>query len=400
MPVPEPHADRDLLNRAIANFIEQFGQPPTIAARAPGRVNLIGEHTDYNDGYVLPLAIDRQTVIVARENHSKRCRITAADLGGEIANFINDDTLAPGRTAWANYVKGVIAVFRSNGQPTPSFDASVASSVPMGSGLSSSAALEVATATLLELLIGIRVDPVRKALWCQQAEHTFAGVPCGIMDQMVSVAGRPGHALFIDCRSIEHRPVKLGGSDEVVVLVTDSRVRHELGTSEYPLRREQCGAAVKALQTKYPDVAALRDATLTQLETVRGEMEAVVFRRARHVINENQRVLMTARALDGGDHATAGFLMNESHRSLRDDYEVSCPELDVLCELAWGARGVHGSRMTGGGFGGCTVTLVEPGHVEALVERITTGYKQETGKEAVCFAVEASDGAGGVPLGA
>ena len=395
-------ASGDVVRRAVESFAENFGGQPTHAARAPGRVTLIGEHTDYNDGFVLPLAIDRDTVIVARENHSQRCRVVAADKDGEMATFINDESLAPGQTAWANYIKGVIAQFWRNGQQPPSFDAAVASDVPMGSGLSSSAALEVSTATVLELLMGIRIDPVRKALWCQKAEHEFAGVPCGIMDQMVSVAGRRGAAIMIDCRSLEHQAVPVGNSGGgdasggAALLVTNSRVHHELGSSEYPVRRRQCEQAVATLKQRYPQIKALRDASLNQLTAVREQMDAVIFRRAKHVILENDRVGMVVNALGENELETAGFLMNESHRSLRDDYQVSCRELDILAELAWSFPGVYGSRMTGGGFGGCTITLVKREAVEGLIAHITAGYRQQTGLDAICFVVEPADGAGAV----
>ncbi|MDH3583469.1 MAG: galactokinase, partial [Phycisphaerae bacterium] len=380
------------LAHALACFADHFDATATHAARAPGRVNLIGEHTDYNEGFVLPLAIDRDTVVVARPNHSRRCRVVAADLEGEMTTFLVDDSLAPGRTRWANYVKGVVRQFIDNGHVIPTFDAVVASNVPPGAGLSSSAALEVAVATILEQLMGIRLEPDRKARWCQQAEHQFAGVPCGIMDQTVCIQGQRDHALLLDCRSHETRQIALD-RDRVSTLVTDSGVRHELADGEYAARREQCEQAVAIVRQHFPQVSALRDVTLRMLDHAAEQLGPVLVRRARHVITANQRTLTVAQALDQGEYETAGFLMNESHRFLRDDYQVSCEQLDLLADLAQHFPGVHGSRMTGGGFGGCTVTLVRPDAVADLARHLETRYEQATGRRPTCFTAFASDGA-------
>jgi len=373
--------------RCAELFDEHFdGANPEWLSVAPGRVNLIGEHTDYNDGYVLPMAIDRYVVVVAKVNHSKRCRVIATDVeGGEMATFFLNDTLAPGKTRWANYVKGVLSQFLINGQRIPPFDMAIASSIPLGAGLSSSAALEVAVATLVESLLGIRVDPVRKAKWCQAAEHEFVGVPCGLMDQLAVIHSPLHGAVMIDCRSLEMRHVQLDPS--LAVIVTDSGVRHDLADSEYGLRRDQCADAVRALSDRYPHIEALRDARLNELIAVRDSIDPIAFRRARHVILENQRVRMVADALDSGYFETAGFLMYESHRSLRDDYEVSCTELDMLVRLTRDMGEVYGSRMTGGGFGGSTVTLCRAEAADAVVEALTAGFHTHTGRAADSFVV-------------
>ncbi len=385
------HANDALVQRAIAGFRDHFDTDPTLGGVAPGRVNLIGEHTDYNDGFVMPLAIERRTVVVGVPNHSPRCRMVALDHDGNMATFMLEG-IAPGTTEWVKYPKGVIAQFIDNGHPVPGFDAVVTSDVPLGSGLSSSAALEVATASMIEQLLGIRIDPVHKALWAQKAEHDYANMPCGIMDQFISAMGQRDHALLIDCRDHSTRLVKLVDPD-VAVLITNSGVKHNLGDTEYPLRRQQCEEAAATIAKTYPQVKALRDADMKMLAAAKEDLDEVVYRRARHVIGENERTVLAADALDRGDYPEVGRLMYESHAFLRDDYEVSCPELDVLVELARGCDGVFGSRMTGGGFGGCTVTLVKAANLNATVEAIQAGYAEKTGKEAVCFSTRPADGA-------
>jgi len=383
--------------RCDALFREHFDGEPEWLCVAPGRVNLIGEHTDYNDGFVLPMAIERRTVLVAALNHSPRCRLIAADLDEELHNFRLDD-VHPGKTAWANYVKGVVAQFLKAGHAVPGFDAVITSDVPLGGGLSSSAALEVATATLCEKLLGIQLDPKRKALWCQAAEHEYANMPCGIMDQFISVMGQAGHALLIDCRTQEATPVALN-DPSVRIVIANSNVKHELTGSEYPTRRKQCEQAAAALNEAHGNIKALRDAEMAQLKTIEPALDGVVYRRARHVIGENERTLLAAKAFEEGDWQQAGRLMVESHRSLRDDYEVSCPELDTLVDLAMQVDGVFGSRMTGGGFGGCTVSLVKTDAVDRLIAHLNVEYPKKHDLEPTCFASQPGDGAKGQGLG-
>jgi len=378
--------------RAREAFAEIFGQSPQWVAAAPGRVNLIGEHTDYNQGYVLPLAIERYTVMVAgrplRVGGAGRTRV-ASGLMGETAEFELTD-LQPARRDWTSYVRGALAGCLARGLAPGSLDVLVDSTVPLGAGLSSSAALEVATATLVEAVTRQSLDPYDKARLCQQAEHEYAGMPCGIMDQLSSVLGAAGQVLWIDCRTETATLVPL--DDRVAsVLVINSNVRHDLTGSEYPDRRRQCEQAARVM-----GVASLRDATPTDLESHRLELGELLHRRARHVVDEIERTRCAAEALARSQWPLMGELMYASHESLRDDFEVSCPELDVLAEIARSigpAGGVIGSRMTGGGFGGCTVSLVEAGRERAVAERIAAEYRQRTGIEATAFVTKPARGA-------
>ncbi|XP_071796907.1 galactokinase-like [Asterias amurensis] len=371
--VSEIKSTAELVQDASSVFFEKFGSKPSFAACGPGRVNLIGEHTDYNDGYVFPMALPQVTVIVGNKTNTGLCRITTTAENADEPRSIEvhlpsaEKPLQPGLPAWANYVKGVVQFYKGT---LSSFDAVIVSSVPLGGGVSSSASLEVATHTFLEALDpnGPTTDLRAKALTCQMAEHEFAKMPCGIMDQFISVMGKEGHALLIDCRSMDAKLVPLA-DPQLVVLVTNSNVRHELTGSEYPTRRRQCQEAAAALSKK-----SLRDATMEDLFASESSMDREVYCRARHVIGEISRTTEAAEALQKEDYATFGRLMVESHNSLRDDYEVSCPELDQLVEAAMAVDGVYGSRMTGGGFGGCTVTLLKKDAVGRAVEYIKGKY--------------------------
>jgi galactokinase len=362
-------------------------------AAAPGRVNVIGEHTDYNDGFVLPMAIERYTVIAAAPSAGAAPRVQLRSTGTEGEPVVIDlsKPMQPfAKGAWANYPAGVLAGFLARGITPGGFDALIHSTVPLGSGLSSSAALEVATATLLEAMTGRTLDPVEKALLCQHAEHEYAGVPCGIMDQFISVMGRKDHLLLLDCRSRRTELVPMS-DPSVALLVTNTNVKHELGSGEYAKRRAECEAAAKAL-----GVSSLRDATGAALEQAKDRMEDVVFRRARHIIGEIGRTTQAAQAIRDSRWAEVGRLMYASHESLRDDYEVSCAELDAVVEIARdiGPKGgVHGCRMTGGGFGGCTVALVRTDAVAAITKRISGDYQRKTGIEAALFVSRPATGA-------
>ncbi|NXN91914.1 GALK1 Galactokinase, partial [Rhinopomastus cyanomelas] len=349
-----------------------FGGAAVLAAWAPGRVNLIGEHTDYNGGFVLPMALHLGTVLVGSPTQDGTISIVTTSAQADEPHRVQfpaprpSTPLSPGQPRWANYVKGVIQHYR--GGPLPGFTAVIASDVPLGGGLSSSASLEVATYTFLQQLCPDDGDLVAKALACQAAEHTFAGMPCGIMDQFISVMGKEGHALLIDCRSLETILVPLTDAS-LTILITNSNVRHMLTGSEYPTRRRQCEEAAVALGK-----ASLRDATMAELEAARSHLGEEVFRRARHVVGEIARTAQAVQALQDRDYRMFGKLMVESHNSLRDDYEVSCPELDELVAAALEVSGVYGSRMTGGGFGGCTVTLLEAGAAERAQHHIQEKY--------------------------
>ena len=384
---------KEMIAKAAIIFQSHFETDPTHVAVAPGRVNLIGEHTDYNDGFVFPMAIERQAVLVGAVNHSGRCRLVAADLEEEVASFTIEG-IAPSENHWSNYLKGVVAQFLKNGQPVPGFDAVLTSNVPLGGGLSSSAALEVCTATLIEQFLGITIDPKRKALWCQAAEHEYAGVPCGIMDQFISALGEKDHALLIDCRSQDTKLFPLTDPD-IAVLITNSNCKHELNGGEYAERRDQCEAAAKAIAANNPQVTHLRDATMAELDQVKSGLDPLAYKRGRHVIGEDQRTNLAGDALQRGDYDTFGKLMVESHNSLRDDFEVATPEIDTLVELALEVDGVFGSRITGGGFGGCTVTLVKADAAQAAIDHLTAGYKAKHGIECTCFTTRPAPGAHG-----
>ncbi|XP_028395632.1 galactokinase-like [Dendronephthya gigantea] len=366
----------NILREAEELFEKYFKTKPSVAAFAPGRVNLIGEHTDYNDGFVLPMAISLITVIVGSPVDGSQCQVVTSADGTDEPKFVtftnhSEKPLAPGEPLWANYVKGVIANF---GFKTPSFNAAIASSVPLGGGLSSSASLEVATCMFLEQLCPESKNRSQKdkALLCQKAEHEFANMPCGIMDQCISVMGQEGHALLLDCRSMETKAVPLNDPN-VAVVVINSNVKHNLADSEYPKRRKCCEDAAKTL-----GLNSLRDASLALLKAKKSELDEVTYSRARHVITEIQRTEEAVAALQNNDYKLFGSLMVLSHASLRDDYEVSCTELDQLVKLALEVEGVYGSRMTGGGFGGCTVTLVKKSALQELISHVKAGYDKAT----------------------
>ncbi len=392
----------DFLHQLVASVSQRFELrhrcPPRWIVAAPGRVNIIGEHVDYNDGFVLPMAIDRYCVIAAGANdearmtndesksyasfdirHSSSATIFSVASGEDAV--IPFDLLRPHEVPghWSNYVAGVIAGFAERNVRPSAFEAVIESNVPVGGGLSSSAALEIATATLLEAMTGTTLDPIEKALLCQRAEHDFAGVPCGIMDQFASVMCRQDHLMLLDCRSqqIEHIPLL---DPNVTVLIVNTNVKHELSGGEYAERRAQCESAARKL-----GVTSLRDARFPQLQTRRGALEPVEYRRARRVISEIARTVKAAAAVKAADWPEVGRLMYASHDSLKGDYEVSCRELDLLVDLAreiGPSGGVFGSRMTGGGFGGCTVSLAETAKVENVAAQLLNHYREKTNIEA------------------
>ncbi|NXI99728.1 GALK1 Galactokinase, partial [Psophia crepitans] len=346
----------------------------------------------YNGGFVLPMALQLGTVLVGSPTQDGTISILTTSAEADEPHRVQfpapcqGSPLSPGQPRWANYVKGVIQHYP--GGPVPGFSAVIASDIPLGGGLSSSAALEVATYTFLQQLCPDDGDLVAKALVCQKAEHTFAGMPCGIMDQFISVMGKEGHALLIDCRSLETILVPLTDAN-LAVLITNSNVRHTLTGSEYTTRRRQCEEAAAALCK-----ASLRDATMAELEASRDRLGKELYQRARHVISEIARTSQAAQALQDRDYKTFGRLMVESHNSLRDDFEVSCPELDELVAAALEVDGVYGSRMTGGGFGGCTVTLLE---AEAA-ERAQHHIKEKYSGTATFHLTKPSGGAKVLPL--
>jgi galactokinase len=382
---------QDLAAHVATEFKKIYGRPPRWIAAAPGRVNVIGEHTDYNDGFVLPMAIEFYSVMTADRPADGREVITLrSTLEAEVATIDLSRPVVPGVPKWGNYPRGVVAGFQARGIQPGGLDVLLHSTVPLGSGLSSSAALEVCTATLLEAVTGTTLDPVEKALLCQKAEHDFAGVPCGIMDQFISALGREGHLLLLDCRTRKTESVPLQ-DPSVAMLIINTNVKHELSGGEYAERRAQCEEATRNL-----GVESLRDVSLEQLENVRSKMRELVYRRARHVIGEISRTVRAAGCVRQSDWSAVGRLMHASHVALRDDYEVSCLELDAVVEIAEGIGekgGVYGCRMTGGGFGGCCVALVKASSVDVITKKIAVDYKARTGIAATIFASRPAAGA-------
>ena len=388
----------ELVAQAEDRYNQVFGETPVWTVAAPGRVNLIGEHTDYNDGFVLPMAIERYVVLAAgrpskstEQGEAPQDQVTLhSDLINQQQSFLVNGQSSSDLPAWCVYSHGVLDLLRKRDVIATPIQAVVLSTVPLGGGLSSSAALEVATATLAEAVTGNALDPRDKAKLCQQAENEYAGVPCGIMDQFSSALCQADKAMRLDCRSLETTDVPLTDPD-VTVLIINSNVAHDLGSSEYPVRRAQCESAAKKL-----GVAALRDVSMEMLAAEEQKLDAVQLRRARHVVGENDRVLQFSHAAVAGDWDTAGALMHASHVSLRDDYEVSCPQVDLLVDLASSlgpAGGVYGSRITGGGFGGCTVTLAKSSDTDHIADSILAAYQKETGIDATAFTSRPAQGA-------
>jgi len=382
---------QQLAAETAQQFVKTYGRPPRWIVAAPGRVNVIGEHIDYNDGFVLPMAIEHYAVMAADRAADGKSVMQIRDTSGAEPLLVDLSLpVQPGLPKWGNYPRGVIAGFLELGINPGGLDVLLHSTVPMGGGLSSSAALEVATATLIEVVTGRKIDLVTKALLCQKAEHDFAGVPCGIMDQFVSVMGRANHLLLLDCRSRKTELVPMSDAAASLMII-NTNVKHELVGGGYAERRKQCEIAAKIL-----GVPALRDATAEMLERAKDKLDEVVFRRARHAISEIERTVHAAEGVRASNWPTVGQLMYASHYSLRDDYEVSCKELDVVVEIAEGIGykgGIYGCRMTGGGFGGCAVALVKTELVEAISQKIAADYKKKTKIEATIFVSRPAAGA-------
>jgi galactokinase len=363
---------------------QAFGEDPSAAtvAKAPGRVNLIGEHTDYNDGFVMPVPIDRHVWVAAKEKDGNTVDLHAADYG-ENASFKLDDIRFDGVHPWANYVIGVVDVLMGKGYPIGGAKMVISGDVPIGAGLSSSAAIEVATIRVLADLFDLKIDPLEMAYIGKSAENDFVGVQSGIMDQFVGSLGRKDHALFIDCRTNEHRHIPL--DPDYTIVMVNTMVKRELTTSAYNERRRQCEEGVRILGKRLPKIEALRDVTPEDFEQFKETLPELIAKRCRHVVYENARVIEAVEALESGDMERFGGLMYESHSSLRHDYEVSCTELDFLVETARGLPGTAGARMTGAGFGGCTVNIVEREKTEGFVGAVQKRYLNETGFEAEVY---------------
>ncbi len=372
-------------------FLARFQQPCTVVARAPGRVNLIGEHTDYNDGFVLPIATEQQTwVAVARRADQIACAYSA-QLDDQ-QSWPIDGWRGAGRPHWTAYVGGVAALLRRRSAALDGFNLLIESEVPLGGGLSSSAALENATALALSRLAGTSLRPAELIDLSRRAEHEFAGVPCGLMDQSVSLLAQRDHALLLDCRSRESRHIPCDLCEYVFVVI-DSGVRHQLATSAYARRQRECQQALAYFRALDPKIRALRDVSVDTVRANFEQMDPVPARRARHVVSENQRTLAAAEALGIGDLARFGGLMVESHCSLRDDYEVSCRELDQIVRIVLDVDGVVGARMTGGGFGGCVVALTRDASVARIEQAVAADFSPPGGGAARLHRTHPSRGA-------
>lgn len=372
-----------------AQFREMFGTEPCIF-RAPGRVNLIGEHTDYNDGFVMPAAIGFCTWVAAAKRND-RILEAYSDRFDDKINLSLDALAGPPRGHWSDFVRGVAATLQSAGHRVCGANLVIHGEVPLGAGLSSSASLEVATALALMFSSGIDLPRLEMAKLCQAAEHKYVGTRCGIMDQFVASFGAAGNALMLDCRSLGYQLLPV--TQDLRLVVCNTMVRHELASGEYNRRRADCENGVRLLTPYVAGIRALRDVGIADLEKQKDVLPDTIYRRCRHVVTENRRVLDAAKALRSRDADRFGRLMYESHASLRDDYEVSCKELDLLVDLAAASSGVFGARMTGGGFGGCTVNLVSADRASVFGENIARGYREATGIAPDVYVCEPAQGA-------
>jgi len=383
------HQRIDLLRQA---FARSFGDASkTLIAQAPGRVNIIGEHTDYNDGYVLPIAIDRSVLVAFRPNNTRTVNIWSVNYA-QSASFNLDDPAGGPDEQWARYPFGVARILQEEGHPVPGIDAAVEGNVPLGGGLSSSAAIEVAFALAWCEAGHLDIDRLTLAKLCRKAENTYAGVNCGIMDQYVALFAEKDSAIFLDCRSLKHQVVPFR-TDAVKLVVSDTGVRHSLAASEYNIRRQQCEEGARFFRQHLDGIKNLRDLTPDDVLTFGGELPSPLFERCRHVVTENARTMAAAKALRQKNMYQLGVLMTASHQSLKSDYEVSCKELDTMVGIAEELKGVFGSRMTGGGFGGCAITLVAAEHVRNFCDQLAGRYEAATGISPKMYIVSAETGA-------
>ncbi|MFZ2901087.1 MAG: galactokinase [Saprospiraceae bacterium] len=375
-------------NLIVKYFSSHFSSLPLIV-RSPGRVNVIGEHTDYNEGFVLPAAIDKSVYVGVGERNDDEVHLYSMDFGEEHRSALS--SLAPDAKGWPNYPLGVADQLLKAGYPLRGFNLVLGGDVPIGAGLSSSAALECAVIFALNELFGLGIDKLDMVKMAQRAEHTFAGVMCGIMDQFASMFGKSGHALKLDCRSLGYELVPLD-MEEVEIVLLNTNIKHSLASSEYNTRRQQCRQGVEWIQAEHPHVKSLRDATPEMLERIVVPKDATVYKRCRYVLDENRRLLEGCEELKKGNLAGLGERMFQSHKGLSKDYEVSCPELDFLVDFAKNHPGVLGARMMGGGFGGCTINLVEKNFIPHLLDSASKAYLQAMGRELTPIVARIGEG--------
>ncbi len=375
----------------VQAFVDEFGAKAQVIGRGPGRIDLIGGHTDYNDGFVFPIALERHVAMAAAPRDDRTLRVYSLNFDGRTQMPLDALEKAPD-ALWMDYISGVAHFLQQRDVELCGMDAVVWGNVPVAAGLSSSAAIEVATAITFQGLTGFEMDPVDMALLCQRAENEFVGMNCGIMDQFIAILGRKGHALLIDCRSLEYELVPIPADGHKFV-ICDTRVPRELVDSEYNTRRAQCEEAVRLLQQRLPEIKALRDVTVADLEAHGSLLPEQVRKRARHVVTENQRVLDTVEALKRGDLVEVGRLLTESHASHKCDYEVTVPALDIISETAVDVDGALGARMAGAGFGGCAIALVREEAIPAFREELIRRYRRDIGHDPELYVCEAEDGA-------
>lgn len=377
-----------LINNTTQAFAAIFGYKPDTVVQAPGRVNLIGEHTDYNDGFVLPCAIDYQTVISCHKRSDNLIRVIAVDYNNQQDQFLLESEIEKHPNyQWANYVRGVIKHIIKYTKNISGVDFAISGNIPQGAGLSSSASLEVAIGKMFQVLFDLPLDGKQIALIGQEAENQFVGCNCGIMDQLISSLGQAQHALLIDCRSLEVSPVSI--PEDLAVVIINSNIKRGLVDSEYNTRRKQCEAAAKALGIK-----ALRDASLVDLLQIQASLDPIVYKRAHHVITENERTLKAAHALANEDYPLLSKLMAESHNSMRDDFQITVPAIDYLVEIVQGVIGNQGGvRMTGGGFGGCVVALVPKDKIGDVKDAVSQNYHKKFAIKEDFYICQPSEGA-------
>ncbi len=379
----------DTINRSSTEYFSKYGKP-VISVRAPGRINLIGEHTDYNNGFVLPAAIQQSVYIHAGFSNDDTCRLFASDLDTDYHFKLRDFYPVGG---WADYIMGVLREFQAKFATERGFNMVISGDIPQGAGLSSSAALECAALLAISKLYEKNLQPLEMARMALNAERSFVGLECGIMDQYASIFGKRNHVLLIDCMNETHRDVPLDLGDHSLVLC-NSHVVHELAGSAYNERRQQCGEGVTVIRKEYPHVTSLREVSLDMLSALRNTMKPVIFDRCAYVIRENNRVLDVVDKLEAGDLTGIGKLLYEAHDDMRENYEVTCPETDYLVELAHSSGVVLGARQMGGGFGGCTLNLILKNDVDAFREAVTAPYLERYGKMPTLIETETSNGAG------
>ena len=378
-----------LIENILSEFNSRFVNTP-ILVKAPGRVNLIGEHTDYNEGFVLPAAIDKVIILALAENRTNKARLHSVDMQESCEVNLSND-IEKSDHHWANYILGVVDQLQKRGDEINGFDCVFGGDIPIGAGLSSSAALEGGVVLGLSKLFELSISKTEMAKIGQAAENDFVGMQCGIMDQFANIQGKKGHALKLDCRSLDFELIPFRRSD-IKILLCDTNVHRELTSSEYNIRRQQCEQGVRIMKKNYPVIKSLRDLDLPTLKKHKVDFSPVVFQRCTFILEENARVEAACEALVNDDFEKFGELMYQSHYGLRDLYEVSCKELDVLVEIAETIDGVFGSRMMGGGFGGCTINLVEEGAVEGFIDQVSTSYKEKIGDDVEIYQASISDG--------